>query len=75
MPPFTYLLVGQSDEVVQCETVEAENTAEAMTKTELMLRSHAGLSAIEIWQQGQLAMRLTWADLHRQSDDRPSDDC
>jgi hypothetical protein len=63
MPPFTCLLVGQLDEVVQCETVEADDTAEAMTKTELMLRSHAGLSAIEIWQQGQLAMKLTWADL------------
>jgi hypothetical protein len=63
MPPFMCLLVGQSDEVVKCATVEADNTAEAMTQTELMLRSHAGLSAIEVWQGGRLAMKLRWSDL------------
>ena len=56
MPPFMCLLVGQSDEVVICETVEAENTAQAMNKTESMLRSRADLSAVEIWQKGQLAL-------------------
>ena len=35
MPPFMCLLVGQSDEVVNCETVEAENTAHAMNKSEV----------------------------------------
>ena len=75
MPPFTCLLVGQADEVVQCERVEAESTAEAMTKTEAMLRSHADLSAIEIWQQGHLAMKLTWTDLLNRPDNRPADDC
>ncbi len=63
MPPFMCLLVGQSDEVVKCETVEADNSAEAMTQSELMLRSHVGLSAIEIWQEGRLALKLTWGDL------------
>lgn len=66
MPSFMCLLVGQSDEVVKCETVEADNTAEAMTQSELMLRSHVGLSAIEIWQEGRLALKLSWDDLRPQ---------
>jgi hypothetical protein len=63
MPPFMCLLVGQSDEVVNCETVEAENTAQAMDKSASMLRSRADLSSVEIWQEGQLALKLTWNDL------------
>jgi hypothetical protein len=43
MPAFMCLMVGQCDEVIKCNTVEADNTAEPMTKTELMLSSHAAL--------------------------------
>ena len=68
MPPFMCLLVGQSDEVVQCESIEADNTAAAMNKTESILRSHADLSAVEIWQEGQLALKLTWTDLLNRPD-------
>ena len=68
MPPFMCLLVGQSDEVVNCETVEAGNTVEAMTKTELMLCTRSELSAIEIWKEGQLSLKLTWNDLLSRSE-------
>ena len=73
MPPFMCLLVGQSDEVVICETVEAENTAQAMNKTESMLRSRADLSAVEIWQKGQLALKVTWNDLLNPPDSHSRD--
>jgi hypothetical protein len=63
MPPFMCLLVGQSDEVVNCEAVEAENMAHAMNKSESMLRSRAGLSSVEIWQEGRLALKMTRIDL------------
>ena len=33
--PFAHLTVGQTDEIVKCDTVRAANTAEAMTQTEL----------------------------------------
>jgi len=75
MPPFICLMVGQSDKVINCENVEADNTAEAMNKTESMMRSHAGLSAIEIWHEGQLAMKLTWSELPLRHYYRSSDDC
>ena len=63
MPAFTCLLIGQSDEVVETQSIEAGNSAEALTRMEEMLRSRAGLTAIEVWHEGRRDMRLTWADL------------
>ena len=52
MPDFTCLLIGQSDEVVETQSIEAGNSAEALARIEQMLRSRVGLTAIEVWHEG-----------------------
>lgn len=64
MPAFKCLLIGQSDKVVQHETIEAANSVEALARMEHMLLHRASLTAVEVWDNGSLAMRLTQGDLH-----------
>ena len=63
MPTYTCLLIGRSNAVVECGTIAAGNSAEAAARMEHTLRSRAGLTAIEIWQEGRMDNRLTWTDL------------
>ena len=67
MPTFTCLLIGQS-EVVEHQSIEADNSAEALARVEQMLRHRVGLIAIEVWHDGRRDMRLTWADLLSRAD-------
>ena len=63
MPDYTCLFIGPSNAVVECDTVVAANSAEAMARMEHTLRSRHGLTAIEIWHEGRIEMRLAWTDL------------
>jgi hypothetical protein len=58
MPVFLCLVIGRSDEVVKVETIEAHAAAEAMTRMEQHIRSDPLVTAIEIWMQGRLELRL-----------------
>jgi len=59
MPAFKCLLIGESDQVVQYETIEADNSSEALARAKWMLVIRTGLTAIEVWDDGGLAKRLT----------------
>jgi hypothetical protein len=59
MPAFMCLLIGQSNEVVKVDTIEAHDAAEAMSGVEQGLRFIGPYVAIEIWLNGRLELRLT----------------
>lgn len=63
MPAYTCLYIGPSNAVVECGSIDAANSAEAMGRMEHSLRSRSGLTAIEIWHGGRMDIRLTWTDL------------
>jgi hypothetical protein len=59
MPSYTCVLIGRSDEVVKLDTVEATDAAMAMSRAKQIYWSQQDISAIEIWQMGRLALRVT----------------
>ena len=63
MPAYTYLLIGHSDKVVECGSISAASSAEAGAEMEHLLHHRARLTAIEVWDGGSLAARLTHTDL------------
>jgi hypothetical protein len=63
MPDCTCLYIGPSNAVIECGSITAANSAEAMARMEHAIRSRADLTAIEIWREGRMHIRLTWADL------------
>ena len=63
MPAYTYLLIGHSDKVVECGSVSAASSAEAGVEMEHLLRHRSRLTAIEVWDRGRLAARLTQTDM------------
>jgi len=65
MPVFLCLVIGRSSEVVKVETIEADAAAEAMTRMEQRIRSDPLASAIEIWLQGRMELRLSLNKLGR----------
>ena len=67
MPVFLCLVIGRSNEVVKVETIEADAAAEAMTRMEQHIRSDPLVTAIEIWLQGRLELRLALNKLGRET--------
>ena len=67
MPVFLCLVIGRSNEVVKVETIEADAAAEAMTRMEQHIRSDPLVTAIEIWLQGRLELRLALNKLRRET--------
>ena len=67
MPAFLCLVIGRSNEVVKVETIEADVAAEAMTRMEQHIRSDPLVTAIEIWLQGRLEIRLALNKLRRET--------
>ena len=66
MPKFNCLLIGQSNEVLEHETIEAEDEAVALAKIEHMIYQRPRATAVEIWAGGRLSLRLTRNELaHR----------
>jgi hypothetical protein len=63
MHAYTYLLIGHSNKVVECGSVSAASSAEAGAEMEHLLHHRASLTAIEVWDGGSLATRLTQTDL------------
>ena len=67
MPVFVCLVIGRSNEVVKVETIEADAAAEAMTRMEQRIRFDPLATAIEIWLQGRLEVRLALNKLGRET--------
>ena len=67
MPVFLCLVIGRSNEVVKVETIEADAAAEAMTRMEQRIRFDPLATAIEIWLQGRLEVRLALNKLGRET--------
>ena len=67
MPAYTCLYIGPSDAVIECRSVRAANSGEAMDRVEHLLHSQVGLTAIEIWREGQLEMKFTWNEVASQA--------
>jgi hypothetical protein len=67
MSDYTCLYIGPSNAVVECDTIAAANSAEAMARMEHAFRSCDGLTAIEIWHEGRMEMRLAWTDKLRRT--------
>ena len=61
------LYIGPSNAVVECSSIPAANSAEAMDRVEHALRSRVGLTAIEIWREGRMELKSTWNDLASQA--------
>ena len=66
MPVFLCLVIGRSNQVVKVETIEADAAAEAMTRMEQHRRFDPLATAIEIWLQGRLQVRLALNKLGRE---------
>ena len=60
---FMCLLIGQSNEVLQHESVKADSAAGALERMGQALRHRPGVISIEIWQEGQLSLRMTLNEL------------
>jgi len=67
MPVFVCLVIGLSNEVVKVETIEADAAAAAMTRMEQRIRFDPLATAIEIWLQGRLEVRLALNKLGRET--------
>jgi len=67
MPVFLCLVLGRSNEVVTVETIEADAAAEAMTRMEQHIRSDPLATAIEIWLQDRMELRLALNKLRRET--------
>ena len=67
MPVFVCLVIGRSNEVVKVETIEADAAAEAMIRMEQHIRFDPLATAIEIWLQGRLEVRLALNKLGRET--------
>jgi hypothetical protein len=76
MPKFNCLLIGQSNEVVEHETIEADDEAAALAKIEHLIHQRPRATAVEIWARGRLSLRLTRNELaHRQESPDAAPSC
>ncbi len=63
MTDFMCLFIEQSGKVVQRESVSAASADSAMERMSQTLRHRPRVNSVEIWREGQLALRMTLNEL------------